>query len=433
MKIILKKAITLLTLAFVLFSIFGNWPVKNNVPVALGAITGVTGNVTHGSTISINGSGFGTKATSTPLKWDEFNGSNGASLESRGWCVETNTPVPVLSTTQTRATPGRTTSAHVGQSGADVPGFFFGDNIGNYLVTTAASQQNCKQTPPADLYVDYWMYFTNATSANNYKFWRWHSANAPGSQNRYWSMPEGNTAPESSELTYFNAIGVSTIANKWTHHRLLLHPSSTQSAFFFEHWVDGRAYMLTNNGNYLAPDPGFSQGPWPTLPSGDRLSTFLFEMQDDTLGSGSRNAHMYLEDVYIDGGYGRVEICNAATYSSSTHCEIQPYTSWNTGTVQVTVNQGTFTNGTNAYLYVTTDARTTSANFPVTIGGAVTPPPPPTPVVGDINSDHIVNAIDYSILNSDWFTTNARSDLNTDGIVNAIDFSILNANWGRTW
>jgi hypothetical protein len=55
------------------------------------------------------------------------------------------------------------------------------------------------------------------------------------------------------------------------------------------------------------------------------------------------------------------------------------------------------------------------------------------PILGDINQDHIVNSIDYSILNSDWFTSNSRSDLNHDGLVNAIDYSLLNANWFRTW
>jgi hypothetical protein len=56
-----------------------------------------------------------------------------------------------------------------------------------------------------------------------------------------------------------------------------------------------------------------------------------------------------------------------------------------------------------------------------------------TPTAGDINLDHIVNSIDFSILNSHWFTTDATSDLNHDGIVNAIDFSILNSNWFKTW
>ncbi|HEX5429646.1 MAG TPA: endo alpha-1,4 polygalactosaminidase [Patescibacteria group bacterium] len=57
----------------------------------------------------------------------------------------------------------------------------------------------------------------------------------------------------------------------------------------------------------------------------------------------------------------------------------------------------------------------------------------PTPVVGDINLDHIVNSIDYSLLNAKWFTTDAASDLNHDGLVNAIDYSILNENWFKTW
>jgi hypothetical protein len=66
-------------------------------------------------------------------------------------------------------------------------------------------------------------------------------------------------------------------------------------------------------------------------------------------------------------------------------------------------------------------------NITLTGGGT------PTPIVGDINLDHIVNSIDYSILNSRWFTNDAAADLNDDGIVNAIDFSLLNANWFKTW
>jgi hypothetical protein len=57
----------------------------------------------------------------------------------------------------------------------------------------------------------------------------------------------------------------------------------------------------------------------------------------------------------------------------------------------------------------------------------------PTPLPGDINLDHIVNSIDWSIMNAHWFTNYAPADLNSDGIVNSIDFSILNANWFKTW
>ncbi len=62
-----------------------------------------------------------------------------------------------------------------------------------------------------------------------------------------------------------------------------------------------------------------------------------------------------------------------------------------------------------------------------------TPPPPTaTTLVGDINNDKIVNSVDWSLLNSKWFTTDNTSDLNKDGIVNTIDWSVMNSNWLKT-
>jgi hypothetical protein len=54
------------------------------------------------------------------------------------------------------------------------------------------------------------------------------------------------------------------------------------------------------------------------------------------------------------------------------------------------------------------------------------------PVVGDLNSDGIVNSLDWSYMNSKWFTADTKADLNHDGIVNSIDFSILNNNWQKS-
>ena len=59
------------------------------------------------------------------------------------------------------------------------------------------------------------------------------------------------------------------------------------------------------------------------------------------------------------------------------------------------------------------------------------PTPTPTPLVGDLNDDSIVNSLDWSIMNAKWFRSDARADLNNDGIVNLIDFLVLNMNWFR--
>ncbi len=63
------------------------------------------------------------------------------------------------------------------------------------------------------------------------------------------------------------------------------------------------------------------------------------------------------------------------------------------------------------------------------IGGNCGSTPTGSSLVGDINKDGIVNAIDWSIMNAKWLTSDATADLNNDGIVNSLDWSILNANW----
>ncbi|NTW27234.1 MAG: hypothetical protein HGA36_02850 [Candidatus Moranbacteria bacterium] len=67
------------------------------------------------------------------------------------------------------------------------------------------------------------------------------------------------------------------------------------------------------------------------------------------------NDAVYFDDVYVATGVNaqaRVEIGNAATYSSSTNLTILPTTSWSANSITTKVRQGSFPNG-QAYLYVT--------------------------------------------------------------------------------
>jgi hypothetical protein len=51
---------------------------------------------------------------------------------------------------------------------------------------------------------------------------------------------------------------------------------------------------------------------------------------------------------------------------------------------------------------------------------------------GDLNRDNTVNSLDWSSMNSAWFTSDTTADINKDGLVNSIDFGILNKNWGSS-
>jgi hypothetical protein len=67
----------------------------------------------------------------------------------------------------------------------------------------------------------------------------------------------------------------------------------------------------------------------------------------------------------------------------------------------------------------------------------VTPSPLPTmtptstPLVGDINTDKVVNLLDYTLLSNAFGTNNTAADLNTDHTINLLDYTILSNNFGK--
>ncbi len=103
--------------------------------------------------------------------------------------------------------------------------------------------------------------------------------------------------------------------------------------------------------------------------------------------------------------------------------------SWNTASGSSAASNGFHT--LTAKAYDAAGNSCTSQSVTVTVSNA-----PAIPIPGDINLDHVVNALDYSIMNSHWFQTGstpAMGDINGDGIVNSLDFAILKSNWGKTW
>ncbi len=48
---------------------------------------------------------------------------------------------------------------------------------------------------------------------------------------------------------------------------------------------------------------------------------------------------------------------------------------------------------------------------------------------GDLNNDGIINSLDWSAMNSNWWSNSYPSDINQDGVVNSVDFSWMNKNW----
>lgn len=95
-------------------------------------------------------------------------------------------------------------------------------------------------------------------------------------------------------------------------------------------------------------------------------------------GNGGANTNAMYDDVYISYGanaQARVEMCDAATWSARTHCELQPTTAWSDASITATLNQGSFSNGASVYYYVIDSTGSVSAaSGPYTLGSGGTTP-----------------------------------------------------------
>ena len=114
--------------------------------------------------------------------------------------------------------------------------------------------------------------------------------------------------------------------------------------------------------------------------SQENLCTHGFTFED-IMRIGEYNLGNYyceFDDVYYDFSRARVEIGDASSYEGCTIREIQPPTSWSDTSITITVNQGSFADGENVYLFVVdADGIPSAGNGPITIGsgGGATPPP----------------------------------------------------------
>jgi hypothetical protein len=124
-----------------------------------------------------------------------------------------------------------------------------------------------------------------------------------------------------------------------------------------------------------------------------------------------------LEGRSSDAVSGTLEVLN----SSKALIRSYPFTSASNGTVSVSVDStsGSLFFRLKAAPYL---ARIISGDINSTLSFSQLK-------TGDINQDNIVNSIDFSTLNANWFTAASSPDLNSDGIVNSLDFSLMNRNW----
>ncbi len=334
--------------------------------MAAPSVSGVQGTVANGQSITVTGSAFGAAGPNVVL-FDDFElGTNGNAIKSGAgsaqegqWSVVSGTPTPVYS------------------NASSVSGSLaFRANMATYWRNYAEANLPSGTT---QVFFSYWMYLPagnqvpGGPSSPNWKIiWLGGPSHVQGSDLIVPIDMGGsyavscNVCPYSSKAPYLN--NLTFTPGTW--HRVWA-------------WIIGSS---SGGGKTLVWDmdtAGVHQElntvNTSNLNSGSWWDVF------DLNGFGNQSAsYPMFDDVYIATGpnaAARVEIGNAAAYTSCSNLATVTPTSWSNGSIVATVRQGSFKSGQSVYVYVTDASGNVNAQgYPVTVGsGSSTTPPPSSP------------------------------------------------------
>ena len=326
------------------------------------SISGVSGIVTNGQTVTVSGNSFGIKSNVAPYRWDNFEQGVDESLVT-GWSGGTGDNIAKYSNDIQRGPNGHIiTSKHEFRPSQQNISLCQNDYTNGYDV----------------LYIDYWYRLTpvdsSGISGRNYKPWRvWTNDITmqfnpgtfppvePYGPAGIFSIYDNGSPSQLPEISMWN--GEDRDYGNWKHEQVAVRVSDPGVA-------NGVLHRYVNS----QPIGPFSDSlvfrTRNILPTEIRIGHYWATDADpgdpETLPANT-GADAYIDDLYIDRTWSRVEIGNASTYSACTHREIQIPSNWSTDSINFTINQGSFNNGSGAYLYITDANDNTNVNgYPIT-------------------------------------------------------------------
>ena len=321
------------------------------------------GTIINGQAVTITGSDFGSKTTAAPIAWtgSEIDAGiigNNASL----------TGFSQISVSEVNAKFSGTQS-HTGKS--ILFDYDRTDNWSQFMLDMGSGQTT--------VFVSMWVRLEYSDTCDKYqwKSWRLRSGtdyahnNGTTILNDWWYS-------ESSE-SWFNSGNVQSYYNSGTWGGGI---NGTPDQMLFDTWQRIEGY-------YVASTPSTANGvTWLRRVgrSGDMLasSSLITRNSNDPLwryirfgqaysnptacGTETGGLKVYLDDIYVDNTQARIEIGNNSIWSNCTHREIQIPSAWSSTSVTATVNQGSFTDGQQAWVFVVDSNGEVSSGKEITFG-----------------------------------------------------------------
>jgi hypothetical protein len=320
-------------------------------------VTSASGTFTNNGSVTLTGSGFGTKSTAAPLVWDNFEaGATGTKILTANatigkWDTGSGYDVGVYSTEQ----------AHAGSKSAKL--------------STAGGAYNlslAKNGSFPTLYMDWRVrVHYNSIPTRNWKPWRLYGAGDTMQANAVIMCNSSGLSVEPPTPTSFWWDSMPFGQDTWQHYQVVLRESSGagKADGVVKQYIDG---VLKSDHTGVVTRS--TSGHWEQIRIGHYWAS-----DGVTECPANAGANIFVDSVYIDTSWNRVELGNSSTYAASTHREIQVPQTWADGSVKVTLNTGNFQSGSTVYIFVLdSNGNVNASGYPIVLGNS-TPTSLPSP------------------------------------------------------
>jgi hypothetical protein len=352
------------------------------IPLTVSAapvISSVNGGPTHGSSLTISGSGFGSKSNAAPLVWETCAQAGVSAQWSGVWPkASSNSDYNLKCRAPIRSVglPHSHDTMYMAGAHAETSGAYSGYNVMAYKNLSISSgylySSWYERMDPS------WTFGLNGGD-NNFKIWDFSNGSEPYDLPNNWYVEHNPRFMSASDRGgAFHVVDdatllTSNVSSLWGGNA----PSPWQGWVRVEVYVkvatDGSGWLkVYANNKQMVNVSGLKTNPY-----GGSQRTFA--IGGYTRNYGSSNNWRYYSDMYMDTSLAHVVLADSATYSSATIIEPQPSSAWSSGQVTAKVNLGRLDASKPIYAFVFDDSGAVNSTG-VALGKAVALPNPPTSV-----------------------------------------------------
>lgn len=305
-------------------------------------ITSVAGSFSHGASVTIIGSGFGTKNPATPVLWADFeSGTLGQTVENY---VPTYGPNLDLHNIGGSQLPGTFSNTNVRHARSTKHAYLDANpNQGNWAIRLGVP---ISSTNGQKLYYRFWhkSFFADGIPGANLNQKPVDIYNSGFTDQLYIGYGDASgqlrSGGSASSPTQWASISISNVHNQWAGYEEEVRLGSGSN---------GSRKMWVHRQSVPTITQAWNAQSMSTWKSGGDYAWFTV---GEYFAGGSVGVEYWIDEIYVDYTWARVEIGNAPTWSGCTRREIQIPSAWSDTSITVTVNQGALQSLGSAFLYV---------------------------------------------------------------------------------